>query len=583
MLKPYLPFLEWGRAYQWRYLPDDITAGLTVATMLVPQSLAYATLAGLPPIMGLYTSLLPVFLYGLLGSTPVLTLGPTAITSVMIFATLQPLAETESEEYIALAITMALFLGLIYLAAGLLRLGWIINLLSRPVLLGYVNAAALIIAFSQVQHLLGIETPNSSYPHELVLHPLLHLDEVNIATLILALAGIGVIVFFRTRVEKLLRAIIPRATLRLYIVRSAPLVIIFLSIIVVAVLRLDTSYDVEIIGDIPSGLPQAISPTDLTFSHSPQLMIGAAAIAFVGFMEGISTANAFAAQQRRRVDTNQELIAMGVANIASALSGGHAGTTSISRSAVNYAAGARSGISSMVASFVILLTVLVLTPLFYFLPRVTLSIIILTGIVNLIDFSVVSKIWRYSRSETTAFFVTFIGVFVAGIEVGIFGGIIASYLLHLARTSRPHIAILGRVGNSQTYVDIRSNPSARLMQRTLIIRIDESLYFGNIRYFESFVRNAIAEYPQTEYIVLACDSVNRIDGTALEHLRDLITELDAARLRVLFAGLKPQVFVRLRPIQFEQEIGEERFFPAIHDAIRETEPHPDLLLEEYHI
>lgn len=583
MFRRYLPFLEWGRAYRWHDLPDDITAGMTVATMLIPQSLAYATLAGLPPIMGLYTSLLPVLLYGLLGSTPMLTLGPTAITSVMIFSTLQPLAETESPEYIAMAITMALFLGIIYLTAGLLRLGWIINMLSRPVLLGYVNAAALIIAFSQVQHLLGIDTPNSAYPHELLLHPLLHLNQLNLATVTLAVFGIIVIMFFRVHLEKLLQRVVQHQALRLYIVRSAPLFIIVVSIIIVSAFQLDTTQSVEVIGEIPSGLPSLISPLDLSFSNSLSLFIGASAIAFVGFMEGISTANAFAAKERRKVDSNQELIAMGIANIASAFSGGHAATTSISRSAVNHAAGARSGLSSVVASIAIVITVLVLTPLFYYLPQVTLSVIIITAVVNLIDFSVVRKIWRYSRFETAAFFVTFFGVFIAGIEVGILGGIMASYLLHVARTSRPHIAILGRVGNTETYVDVRSNNSARLMHRTLIVRVDESLYFGNIRFFEEFLRNAIAQFPEVEYIVLSCESVNRIDGTALEHLRVLIVELDSVGLRVLFAGLKPQVFRRLRPIEFEREIGEHRFYSSVHEAIRITETRPDLLLEEYHI
>lgn len=583
MLKDYLPFLEWGRTYQLRYLPDDITAGLTVATMLIPQAMAYATLAGLPPIMGLYTSLLPVMLYGLLGSTPVLTLGPTAITSVMVLATLQPLADTESEQYITLAITMALFLGLIYLSAGLLRLGWIINLLSRPVLLGYVNAAALIIAFSQVQHLLGIDTPSSTYPHELLLHPLIHIDELNRATVALALFGIATSLFFRRRLDVLLKGFIKHNTLRLYIVRSAPLFILFVSTLLVAGFRLDESQGVEVLGDIPRGLPQPVSPLDLNFDHSVAVFTGAAAIAFVGFMEGISTANAFASQERRTVNSNQELIAMGVANIASAFSGGHAATTSISRSAVNHAAGARSGIASVVASLVILATVLLLTPLFYFLPRVTLSVIIVMAVIKLIDFTVVTEIWRYSRSETTIFFATFIGVFVAGIEFGILSGIAVSYLLHLARTARPHLAILGRVGNSENYVDVNNYPSARLMSRTLIIGIDESLYFGNIRFVENFIRRAIAQFPHVTYIVLACESVNRIDGTALEHLRDLIKEFDAIGLRVLIAGLKTGVFMRLRPITIEDALDPTRFFDTVHAAIVYTEPTPDLRLDEYHI
>lgn len=583
-LKSWLPFVEWGRRYHWRMIPADTTAGMLVATMLVPQSMAYAALAGLPPIMGLYTSVLPVLLYGLLGSTPVLTLGPTAITSVMVLSTLQPLADSETDSYISLAIMMAFILGAVFMVAGLLKLGWVVNFLSRPVLLGYVNAAALIIAFSQLEHLLGIDGGASAAPYDLLIYPMTHLNEINGVTFLLGVLGIGMLFFARYRLDDMLKLVVRHKRLRLYLVRSTPLAVIGISTLIVGVFRLDVHNDVMIVGDISGGLPALVSPTELNWSeHTLPLFTGALAIAFVGFMEGVSTANAFATQKRFRIDSNQELFAMGVANMAAGMSGGYPATTSISRSAVNYDAGARTGMSSVIAALLMLATLLILTPLFYFLPRVTLSVIIVSAIINLIDFSVVPDLWRFSRVETASFFVTFIGVFVAGIEVGIVGGILVGYTHHIYRTSRPYIAVLGRVGNTENYVDIRHFPSARLMARTLIIRIDESLYFGNIRYLESFLREKIAAYPHATYIVLSFESVNRMDGTALDQLSKLIHEFDAANITILVAALKPQVFRRLRPVQFEAEIGPERFFASIHDAIRHTEDHPDLLLEEYHI
>ena len=423
-------------------LPHDVVAGLTVATMLIPQSMAYALLAGLPPIVGLYAGILPVLVYGLLGSTRTLTFGPTAITSVMILGSITSLATPDTTEFFVQSLTLTLILGLVYLLMGLLRLGFVVNYLSRSVLEGYVNAAALIIAISQIQSLLGISIPRSPYPLETLVQVVLSFGDIHLLTLLLGIACIVVILFFSYRLEQLLSRFIFNQNLRLVIVRSGALVTVLLATFIVFVFRLD-NMGIAIIGDVPVGFPP-ISLGLFDFSHWQTLLPGALAIAFVGFMEGVSTAQSLTSQRRQTLNANQELIAMGSANIAGALSGGMASTTSISRSAVNHVAGARTGLSSVIAACIVGLIVAFFTPLFYFLPSTALAAIILTSVVKLFNLRSLRQLWVYSKLDTIPFFVTFLVTLFVSIPIGIASGIAFSLLTYLARTSRPEVEVLGR-------------------------------------------------------------------------------------------------------------------------------------------
>lgn len=571
-LRRYLPFLVWLPRYQRGDLPGDVLAGMTVAILLIPQSMAYATLAGLPPVIGLYASIVPVAVYGLLGTTRVLTLGPTAITSVMVLSTLSGLPGGDPA---TLALTLALCLGVVYLVTGFFGLGFIVNLLSLPVLLGYVNAAALVIIFSQISNLLGVDAPRTSQPYQLLLQPLTQLAHLNPVTLALGVGGIGVILGFRGPLNRWLNGKTPDL-LRFTVTRSGPLVVVLVSLLLVGGLRLDERYGVAILGEIPSGLP-VLQWGPFDFAHLDVLFTGALAIAFVGFMEGMSTAKSLLVQRRERIDANQELIAMGAANIASALTGGYAVTTSISRSAVNYTAGARTGLSSVIAAALLALVVALFTPVFFYLPQAALAAIIITSVVNLIDFSPVWQLARFSQAETVPFFLTFGAVFVTRIEIAILIGVGLMMLLHFLRTSRPRVAFLEREGYSQHYREAEPDVTTPIPQ-TLIVRIDESLYFANAQSLDNRLRNAVADRPNLEYLILDCAAINEIDASALQILVALVDDLARLNITVYLAQAKLHVRLRLESAHFVRSLGDDRIFPTVHDAVQQTGKLPDEML-----
>jgi sulfate permease, SulP family len=567
-MKRIFPFLQWLPSYRKSDLPGDFVAGLTVAIMLVPQSMAYAILAGLPPEVGLYASILPMMVYGFMGSTPVLTLGPTAITSVMVLSSISHLADQDTEQYLSLALTLALCLGVIFLLMGILRLGFIVNLLSEPVLIGYINAAALVIIFSQVHNLLGVSIRQVSHPYELIWETLRQVKDTNPTTLFMGLSGIGIIVYFRTILEHQLARFQLNATMKIVIVRSGPLVVAALGITVVYVFRLDTSAGVGTVGDVPSGFP-SLAFGNFDFTHMEALIAGAMAIAFVGFMEDMSTIKSLAGLSRQRINANQQLIAMGAANVAAAISGGYPVTTSISRSAVNYAAGANTGMSSVVASIIIAVVVMFFTPLFYYLPTTVLAAIVITSVVKLINVASIRQLWRYSNVETIPFTITFLSVLVASIELGILIGIIVAIALHLWHTSRPHITRLGRIGKSEHYRNV-TRSDARSIDHVLIVRIDESLYFANSQYLDNQLRNMIAEAANTQYLILVCSAINTIDASALLVLTELIEDFHQSGVEVYLVDIKVRVLARMRAVHFVDQVGRHRFFDTIHEAVLST-------------
>jgi len=563
-----LPFLVWLRRYRRDDLPGDLVAGLTVATMLIPQSMAYALLAGVPPIVGLYTGIFPVLVYGLMGSTRMLTFGPTAITSVMILGSISGVAEPETAGFIKLSLTLALALGGVYLLMGLLRLGFIVNLLGQAVLEGYVNAAALIIVISQVKTLFGIDVPRSSYPAQTLLDTILNIGETHLPTLLLGGLCIVVVLLFSYRLDGLLARFRLNQTLRLALVRSGAMAAVLCGTVIVALLELNNE-GISIIGDIPAGFPPiALGPYD--FSEWQAILTGAVAIAFVGFMEDISTAKSLMRERKEKVDANQELIAMGAGNIASALTGGMAATTSISRSAVNYAAGANTGLSSIIAACVVGLTVSFFTPVFFYLPNTALAAIILTSVVKLFNVQSIRRLYTYSRLDTLPFFVTFLATFFINIPIGIASGIVVSLMAYLFRTSRPEIEHLGRIGYTEHYRDLSQNEDAHPIPGVRIIRIDESLYFANAQFLDRYLRNAIAESLDTEHLILVGDAMNWLDASALQILEDLIHDFERVGVHLYLTQLNPKVWGRLIVSGFVQRVGTHHFYQHTHEAVQAT-------------
>jgi sulfate permease, SulP family len=563
-----LPFLVWMRQYKRAELPGDMVAGLTVATMLIPQSMAYALLAGLPPIVGLYTGILPVLVYGLLGSTRILTLGPTAITSVMILSSIGGLAEPNTLEFYSLSLTLALTLGIVYLLMGLLRLGFVVNLLSQSVLEGYVNAAASIIAISQIKNLLGIVIPRSAQPAETLLQTILYAHQVHIPTVLLGVMCIAIILFFNYGLNGLLNRLHLNPTLQLSIIRSGSLVAVIVSILVVVIFRLDTQ-GIDIIGKIPQGFPP-LTIGSYDFTEWQTLLTGAVAIAFVGFMEGVSTAKSVMSQRKQTLDGNQELIAMGAANIAGAMTGGMSSTTSISRSAVNHAAGANTGLSSIIAAIMVGLTVTFFTPIFFYLPSTALAAIILTSVIKLFNIQSLRQLWKYSKLDTIPFFVTFFATFLISIPIGIASGILFSLVTYLARTSRPEIEQLGRIDYIQYYRDMLQYKEAHAIPKVMLIRIDESLYFANAQYLDKYLRNMIAKSRDVEHLIVVGDAMNWLDASAVQILEDLIHDFEQVGVKVYFTELNLKVWGRISKIGFMSRVGEHRFFHRTHDAVKAT-------------
>ncbi len=563
----YLPVLQWLSEYRPAYLVGDLTAGIIVASLLVPQSMAYALLAGLPAQVGLYASITPPILYGLLGSSRVLAVGPVAVDSLMVGAAIAPLATPDTPQYLGLALTIALMVGLLDLSLGLLRLGFLVNFLSRSVISGFMAGAAVIIALSQVKHLLGLSIPNRESVLQLVPLLITHLGQINPITLGLGLASAGVLLYFNGPLVGQLqgRGWSPQWILPL--AKGAPLLVVILGTLVVYHLHLDQTAGVRVVGEIPAGLPPLTLP-QLDLTTLPALLPVCLAIALVGYMEGFAGGQALASKRRERVDPNQELIALGIANLGAALGGGYPVTGGVSRSVVNFSAGANTGLASMITGLLVALTVVFLTPLFYFLPQTCLAAIIITAVYKLIDLGHLQRLWAYDRADALAWLVTFATVMALGVQQGVIWGGLLALGLHLWRTSHPHIAIVGRLGQSEHFRNVQRHP-VTTSPEVLAVRLDESLYFANAKYLETFLNQAIADQLAVKKILLVCSAINLIDASALEILEGLVADLKDLGIGFYLSEVKGPVMDRLVQIGFIDFLGADHLFLTTDQAMRE--------------
>jgi SulP family sulfate permease len=556
-IKRFFPVLAWMRQYRPEQLSGDLIAGLIVAVMLVPQGMAYALLAGLPPQIGLYASILPLLLYGLLGTSRALAVGPVAMVSLLVANSISSLAPANASDYFLLTITLAFLIGLIQLGMGIFRAGFLVNFLSHPVLSGFSSAAAIVIALSQLKYLLGFNIPRIEQVHELLFYSVSHISETNFLTLGIAGLSIGILLFFKYGLGDMLK----RLGWPLWISRLAPLLIVVLGTLFVWAFNLPVS----IVGAVPAGLPPFTMPS-FDPATLQSLLPTAFTISIIAYMESISVAKSLASKRREKVDPNQELIALGAANLGAAFNSGYPVTGGFARSMVNFTAGANTGLASIVTAGLMLLTVLFLTPLFYYLPNAVLAAIILVAVSSLLDWKTVQQTWRYNKADFISLLVTFLAVLEVNLEAGILIGALTSLGLYLWRTSQPHVVILGRLGETEEYRNIHRHETI-LHPKIIAMRIDESLYFPNAQYLEQVVLSAIADNPQVEHFVLVASAVNYIDTSALDVLEALAEALKSNGVSFNMAMVKGPVMDRLRCIGFVEKLGETHFFLTTHQAM----------------
>lgn len=543
----------------------DMLAGTIVAIMLVPQAMAYALLAGLPPEVGLYASIAPLIVYGLLGTSRTLAVGPVAMVSLLVVGGVSALAPVGSAEYVRLALTLALMVGVMQTAMGLLRLGFMVNFLSHPVLIGFTSAAAIVIGFSQIKHLLGISPEGGETWLGQLPSLAAALPDTNWATLAVGGGAIAVLLFFKYGVVPLGQKMGMADSGLMPLSKIGPLAAVAVATVMVWAAGLDQSAGVAIVGDVPAGLPALQLPV-LSLSVWRNLLPTALAISLVGYMESISVAKSLAAKRREKIEPDQELIALGMANFAAAATGGYPVTGGISRSVVNFTAGAQTGVASVVTAVLVLGTVWFLTPIFFFMPTAALAAIILVAVATMVDARSFFRTWRYSRGEGVAFLVTFVAVLVVGVEMGILYGAAAALITYIYRISQPHMAIVGRLDGSEIYRNVlRHDVSTR--PDVLALRVDESLFFGNIRAVETMVTRLIAERPEVKAFVLIGTAINHIDVSALEALEQLYQALSDSGVEFHLAAIKGPVLDQLRSAGFIDHFGEARIHETTHAAM----------------
>ncbi len=550
-LRQYIPILEWLPEYRKSDLKGDLSAGLTVGVMLIPQGMAYAMIAGMPPIYGLYAATLPLILYAIFGTSRHLAVGPVAMVSLLTAAGIGTMAELGTSEYIALALTLALLVGGIQFLFGVFRLGFMVNFLSHPVISGFTSAAALIIGISQLKHLIGVDLARSHHVHEIISQAIERADEINLITLAIGIVGIALII----GLKKINKSI------------PGSLVAVVIGIIAVSAFGL-TEFGVKIVGDVPDGLPAFAIP-DFEWTTIMALMPIALTISLVGLMESVAVAKAVQAKHKNyKVIPNQELIALGMANLGAAFFQGFPVTGGFSRTAVNDQAGAKTGLASIISALLIIVTLLFLTSLFYFLPNAILAAVIMVAVFGLIDFKEVKFLWKSNKADFSVLIVTFFATLGLGIEMGIGVGVILSLALVVYRSSRPHIAVLGRIPDTLFYKNVDRFDSLEQRKDLLVVRPDVRLYFANVNFFRDFLEEEMAyKGADLKAVILNAESMNEVDSTGMHALKDILDDLKSQNIEFYITGLKGPVRDAFSEAGLTQMMSEHNFFICIQDAV----------------
>jgi SulP family sulfate permease len=553
--RKFLPILQWGRAYDRSQLSGDTTAAVIVTIMLIPQSLAYALLAGLPAETGLYASILPLVAYALFGTSRVLAVGPVAVVSLMTASALAPLGLDTLTEYVAAAAVLALLSGLILLLMGALRLGVVANFLSHPVIAGFITASGLLIAVSQMKHILGVSAQGHSLP-EILRSLWQSLPSANIPTILIGITVLGFLLWVRRGMARALVALGVSPGLAATLVRAGPVLAVIGTTLVTWGLSLPGA-GVAVVGEVPMGFPPLGIP-DVDMTLITALLGPAVLISIIGYVESVSVAQTLAAKQKQRIEPNQELIALGVSNISSGLSGGYPVTGGFARSVVNFDAGARTPAAGAFTAVGLLVAAMFLTPLLYFLPIATLAATIIVAVLSLVDLSVLRRSWAYSKADFSAVLGTIVLTLVAGVEIGVASGVAISLALFVWKTSRPHVAEVGRVPGSQHFRNIHRH-DVITDPRVLTLRIDESLYFANARRMEDVILARVHGDPDLKHVILMFSAVNEVDLSALESLEAINRRLGDMGLTLHLSEVKGPVMDRLLCSHFLEELTGQVF------------------------
>ena len=559
MLRSFFPILNWLPNYKKTHFSGDLFAGLTVGVMLIPQGMAYAMLAGLPPIFGLYAAFVPQIIYAFTGTSRQLAVGPVAMDSLLVAAGLGALAISKIEDYIIMAVFLAFFMGAIQLLLGILRMGFLVQLLSKPVINGFTSAAAIIIGMSQFKHLLGIQVPSNNQLHVLLIDIFGQLDNTNGYALGLGVLSMIIIWGFKKWIPKF----------------PGILVAVVLSILVVYWTRWDLN-GLRIVGDVPEGLP-AISFPRITMENIQTLLPTALTLALVAFLEAVSVAKAIQEQHKDyEINANQELRALGLSNIVGSFFQSYPTTGGFSRTALNHFAGAKTGLSFLISAAVVATTLLFLTPLFYYMPLTTLAALVLVAVSSLIDIKYPLVLLKTRLDEFLLLNFTFLTTLFVGITQGILFGVALSLVLLIYRISNPHFAFLARIKGSSIFKNIERFPSeVEDRDDLIIIRFDAPLFFGNRDFFKKIILEAASKKQKTlKAIILNAESINYIDSSALDTLLEMVRVCKSNNTRFIIAGaIGPARDVLLKK-KVRKTIGSKNFFVSIALAVAAFDGQP---------
>ncbi len=551
MLRRYFPILEWSKTYNRDSLSQDLMAAIIVTIMLIPQSLAYALLAGLPAEVGLYASIAPLLIYSIFGTSRALSVGPVAVVSLMTAAAVGELASQGTPEYYAAAVALALISGLMLLVMGFLRLGFLANFLSHPVISGFITASGIIIAASQLKHIFGVDAKGHNL-YELTLSLIEHFDQIDIPTLIIGVSATAFLFWSRKYLKQTIAKFVHKPKLTDILAKTGPVAAVVVTTLAVWMFALDVE-GVRIIGEIPRGLPTPAAPP-LDLNLWMQVATPALLISIIGYVETISVASTLAAKRRQRIDPDQELIALGAANVGSAFSGGFPVTGGFSRSVVNFDAGAQTPAAGAFTAIGIAMATVFLTPLLHYLPKATLAATIIVAVLSLVDFAAIKRTWIYAKTDFAAMAGTILVTLGFGVEIGITVGVSLSIFLHLYRTSQPHFAVVGQIQGTEHFRNIKRH-EVTTSPTIHSIRIDESLYFPNAKFLEGTINNMVANDKNIEHVILVCPAVNFIDASALESLEAVNCRLKDAGVMLHLSEVKGPVMDRLKCSHFLQDLS----------------------------
>lgn len=554
-IKSYFPILMWVADYQRDTLISDLLAAVIVTIMLIPQSLAYALLAGLPPEMGLYASMLPLLAYAIFGTSRTLSVGPVAVVSLMTASAISHIAAQGSVSYIEAALLLALFSGLFLLGMGIFRMGFLANFLSHPVIAGFITASGIIIAVSQLKHILGISASGENLFY-LITALLSEIANTNLYTLAVGLPVLIFLFWVRSGLKPLLirTGLSDKAAGMLS--KTGPVIGIIATSAVAYAFDLG-QHGVKLVGEIPSGLPTLQIP-NINHSAWRELIVSAIFISIIGFVESISIGHTLAAKRRQKISPNQELIGLGAANVAAAFSGGYPVTGGFARSVVNYDAGAVTPAAGIFTAVGIGMAALFFTPYLAYLPTATLAATIIVAVLSLVDFSILKRSWGYARSDFIAVLTTLLVTLLAGVESGVACGVFASLALHLYKTSTPHMAVVGEVPGTEHYRNVNRH-KVITHSEILSLRVDESLYFANAGFIEDKIYELVGKNPAIHHVILMCTAVNEIDLSALDALESINQRLSDSGIKLHLSEVKGPVSDILLTTDFIKHLSGEIF------------------------